>query len=126
MHRKIVILDDSKTSRLFVQQALEIAGFTPENITQYDSSVKLLQSLESGDTVDILVTDINMPEMNGIDLIGQINAKNLKRNMKIVVISSTQTDSREKELKDLGVSFCLAKPIDMPKLLKSFTELFQS
>ncbi len=126
MHRKIVILDDSKTSRLFIQQALEIAGFLSENITQFDSSMKFLKSLEAGDTVDILVTDINMPELNGIDLIEQINAKNLKNSMKIVVISSTQTETREKILKDLGVSFSLAKPIDMPKLLKSFTELFQT
>lgn len=120
MSKKILIVDDSKTSRMFIQAALEMAGFPADSFVEAANGSEALTAMKSAGPFRLLVTDINMPEKSGLELIQELRAADMHLGLQIVVISSTQSLVRDAHLKELGVHAILEKPISMPKLLAAF------
>lgn len=119
--KKILIVDDSKTSRMFIQAALEMAGFPAERFVEASNGLEAFHAMKSAGPFELLVTDINMPEKSGLELIQEIRAADMHVGLQIVVISSTQSQMRDAHLKELGVHAILEKPISMPKLMAAFS-----
>ncbi len=120
MIKKILIVDDSRTSRLFIQQALEIAGFTDATFLQAGNGHEALSQIQSQGPIEMMVTDINMPGKGGLELIQDLRAQRSMKELAIVVISSTQCRARDLTLKELGVAAVLEKPINMQKMIAAF------
>ena len=66
--------------------------------------------------VDIVITDINMPKMNGLDLSGKI--KQINQDQIIIVLSAHNDDHIDQRIKELGIKYQLVKPISLDKLLQ--------
>ena len=77
----------------------------------------------SKSNVDLVIIDIKMPDINGLEAIRQI--KKSKPNQKIIVLTGYETTSIAEETTRLGVNAYLTKPIGKEKLLKTIAEIIQ-
>ena len=115
MAKTILIVDDSATMVMSVKANLEIAGFKVETA---DDGVKAMTKLKGGVKPDLIITDINMPNMGGMELIKNVRALPGFRFTPILTLTTeSQTDKRE-EGKKLGATGWLVKPVGGADLLK--------
>lgn len=110
--KKVMIIDDSSTVRKFVTFTLKMKGF--EVISAVDG-FDALERIPS-DGVDLIITDLNMPNMNGYDLITSIKENDLFKNIPIIILSSESEEDDIKKGKELGADTYLIKPFDSIKL----------
>ncbi len=115
MAKNILIVDDSATMLMSVKNNLEISGFTVETA---EDGVKALAKLKGGLKPDLIITDINMPNMNGIELIQNARALPALRFTPILVLTTENQQARRDEAKKLGATGWLVKPVGGADLLK--------
>ncbi len=109
MANSILITDDSRTMRTIIRRALRQGGFEPENVFEAEHGKAALDVLEK-ESVDILFTDINMPEMNGLELIKAVRANEKLKELPIVVITTESADDFVQQAIAEGANSFLSKP----------------
>ncbi|RYZ51852.1 MAG: response regulator [Proteobacteria bacterium] len=122
MAKNVLIVDDSRTSRMFIQQALEIAGLSGATFVEAANGIEALSQIQKLGPFHLMVTDINMPGKGGMELISELNESKAGGDVAIFVISSTQSTIRDAALKEMGVRAVLEKPINMQKMIATFAE----
>jgi two-component system chemotaxis response regulator CheY len=115
MSKTILVVDDSGTMVLSLKNNLEIAGFAV--ITASDG-LKGLERLKAGPKPDLIITDINMPNMGGIEFIGKARATPGFRFTPILVLSTESQQARRDEAKKAGATGWMVKPVGGADLLK--------
>ena len=115
MAKTILVVDDSGTMLLSLKNNLEIAGFTV--VTACDG-VRGMQKLADGPKPDLIITDINMPNMNGIEFIGNVRTTPGFRFTPILVLTTESQQARRDEAKKLGATGWMVKPVAGADLLK--------
>jgi two-component system chemotaxis response regulator CheY len=121
MAKRIVLVDDSKTILATAQMALEdMVGSGVIEFKTYLNPVELLGNLQNGtENFDLLISDINMPQMNGLDLAQAVKA-DMRFKQKPVLILTTESSADMKQRgKDIGVTGWMVKPFSDDKLVKS-------
>lgn len=121
---RIAIVDDSGTARMFIRRCLEIAGFQGAEIIEAENGKDALEKIRSA-PVDLLLTDLTMPVMDGTTLLKWIKANPKLSALPVLVISSAGNPAKEIELKGLGAMGVLDKPVSPAKLnmlLREFLE----
>jgi two-component system chemotaxis response regulator CheY len=113
MAKMIFLIDDSSVMLASVKQNLEIAGFTVETAKD---GLEAFQRVKSGLKPDLIITDINMPNMNGIEFIR--NARSVLRFTPILVLTTESQTAKRDEAKKLGATGWLVKPVSGGDLLK--------
>ena len=97
MSRLILVVDDSPTMRGMVSHALNEAGFTTKEAENgKDALIKLTMMEEGGAKPDVIVTDINMPEMDGIELVKEIRKLSAFKHVPVLVLTTDNTDEKER------------------------------
>ncbi len=104
---KVLIVDDSRAMRMIVKRTLRQAGFSGLTIQEAANGKEALDSIVS-DSPDLVLTDWNMPEMTGIELLHALKEKAIK--VKVGVVTSQGTAEMQAQAKDAGALFLLAKP----------------
>lgn len=104
-----LIVDDSRIVRAVVSKTLTIAGVDIGQVFEAGNGKEALAVLDA-QWVDIVLADINMPEMNGIELVETMKQKGLMKTIPVVIISTERSLTRIEELKAKGVSAYLNKP----------------
>ena len=108
---KILIVDDSATMRRMVRRVVELSEVAIADIYEAANGREALDVIDSR-PVDALFTDINMPVMNGIELLKQLSARAAGAQPALrVVISTDGSDARRKEADGLDVARYLEKPL---------------
>lgn len=120
--KKVVVADDSNTARMFIIRCFEIAGFAADGFVQVKNGKEALDILQK-EQVDLLVTDLSMPVMDGVELLKRISADPELNDIPVIVITSASNPAREKELKDFGAKYILNKPISPPDVMEALEEL---
>jgi two-component system, chemotaxis family, chemotaxis protein CheY len=115
MAKTILIVDDSATMLLSVRNNLEIAGFKVETA---EDGVKALSKLKAGAKPDLVITDVNMPNMNGIELIKSIRQLPGFRFTPILTLTTESQAAKRDEGKAAGATGWLVKPVGGADLLK--------
>ena len=114
MAKRILTVDDSRTMRDMVSFTLKGAGF---DVDQAEDGVQALSSLAAS-TVQLIITDINMPNMDGITLIKKVRA-DAKFKATPIIILTTESDAEKKsEGKAAGATAWLVKPFSPEKLIE--------
>lgn len=113
MAKTIFIIDDSATMLMSVQQSLEMAGFKVETASD---GLQAFNKLKTGLKPDLIITDINMPNMNGLDFIK--NARTLLRFTPILALTTESQGAKRDQAKSLGATGWLVKPVSGPDLIK--------
>lgn len=114
MGRTILIVDDSASMRQLVTFALKDAGY--DVIAAVDGKDAL--SKVNGTKIDMVVTDLNMPNMDGIELIKQIRSRATCKFIPVVMLTTESQGSKKQEGKQAGASGWLVKPFTPEKLIE--------
>jgi two-component system chemotaxis response regulator CheY len=113
MPKTILIVDDSATMLMSVKGTLEMAGYKVETA---EDGVKAMAKITSGLKPDLIITDINMPNMNGIELIKKARA--VLRFTPILTLTTESQQGMRAEGKNAGATGWLVKPVSGSDLLK--------
>lgn len=109
----IFLVDDSATMVMSLKATLEVAGFKVE--TAADGELAL-NKIKGGLKPDLIITDINMPKMDGLELIR--NVRKLLRFTPILTLTTESQQAKRDEAKSLGASGWLVKPVGGADLVK--------
>lgn len=120
MAYRVMIVDDSRSMRAFVRRVMDLSGFEVESCLNAANGAEALALLNQ-QQVDIILTDINMPEMNGEDFVRQMGQQDELRSIPVVVISTDGTENRIRRLLDLGAKGYVVKPFS-PEALRAELE----
>jgi len=104
-----MVVDDSKTVRTIITKTLELSRMPISSIFQAANGKEALEILDDN-WIDIVLTDINMPEMNGIEMVDKMQENGILDSIPVVVISTEGSTTRMKQLKQKGVSAYIQKP----------------
>ena len=117
-YNKILLVDDSATSRMIIKRCLIIAGYRDSEYYEVEDGLEALTFFEEENTVDLIVTDLNMPRMDGNNLIKKLNVNNKTKKIPILIISSMGDEVFPQELKSMGVKGVIQKPISPAKIIE--------
>ena len=109
MAYNILIVDDSKIVRTVIQRAIQLSGAAVGEIHHAGNGQEALDKLATA-PIDILFADINMPVMNGVEMIEEMARRGLARNIPVVIVSTERSEVRMQQLKEHGVRDYLNKP----------------
>lgn len=113
--KRIVIADDSYTARMFIRRCLEIVGFREAQFAEATNGKEALALIKEAPT-DLLVTDLNMPVMDGETLLKWVKANPRLNGLPVLVITSAGNPAKEAELLKNGAFAILNKPVNPPAL----------
>jgi len=111
---RVLIVDDSKSSRNYVRRVLENLGV--KNFVEAENGRQAVEIMAET-FVDLVITDFNMPEMDGRALIEHIHSKSWQQSVPILMVTSEQNKSRLAGIEDSGVAGICDKPF-VPNVIK--------
>ena len=123
MAKKILIIDDSSTMRKIVMRSLRQAGLEIGDVLEAGDGQEALQVLE-GNSVDLILSDINMPNMDGLEFLRQKNTKPAIQDIPVVMITTEAVDEIVQEVKELGAMGNIKKPFTPEQILEILGPLF--
>lgn len=121
---KILIVDDTTTARIFAKKCLMGIGFHDADFIQAKQGIEALEKLKEHQ-VDLILTDLMMPEMDGETLLTQIKMTENLQHIPVLVVSSAGNMARRNLLMEMGAMDVLPKPFstsEMFDVLKDFLE----
>ncbi|MSP59594.1 MAG: response regulator [Myxococcales bacterium] len=117
-----LVVEDSPTMRQLIVFALaRIKGLS---VIEADDGVDALKKL-AGTKVDILITDINMPIMDGLKLTKRVRSDEALKRIPIVIITTEGADEDRQRALALGANAYITKPIQAPQVLSKVKELLK-
>ena len=117
--KKILLVDDSRIVRQFLKLVLRKHLLC--DITEACDGLAAVQSMRA-DKYDLMITDINMPNMDGLALIRKVR-KEMGLNLPIIIITTLGKENDRDTGLELGANSYLTKPINAPKLVGEATGL---
>jgi len=120
MAKTILIVDDSATMLMSLKSSLSLGGFQVESAS---NGQEALDKLKGGLKPALILTDINMPVMGGLELIGNVRALPGCRFFPILTLTTESQTAKRDEGRRLGATGWLVKPISGGDLLKVVKQL---
>ncbi len=118
MAMKVLVVDDSSTMLLSLKATLSMHGFEVETAGNGQAA---LEKLSAGLKPNLILTDINMPVMGGMELIGKVRAMGSLRFIPILTLTTESEASKRDEGKRLGATGWIVKPVagdDLVRVIK--------
>lgn len=119
--KRIIIADDSATARMFIKRCLEIIGMDDAEIIEAEHGKEALAAAKA-QHVDLLLTDLNMPVMDGETLVKWVKASPKLCDLPVIVITSAGNPAKEAQLIELGAHRVLNKPVSPPVMMDALAE----
>jgi two-component system chemotaxis response regulator CheY len=116
--KTIFLVDDSATMLMSLKTTLEIAAFNVETAADGE---RALAKVKAGLKPDLIITDINMPKMDGLELIRQV--RKLLRFTPILTLTTESQQAKRDEAKKLGASGWMVKPVSGADLIKVIRQI---
>jgi two-component system chemotaxis response regulator CheY len=119
--KRVIIVDDSRAVIATAELALD--GLISSGVIDFKSylnPLELLGALQNGsENFDMLISDVNMPEMNGLDLARAIKSDERYKTKPIIVLTTESSEQMKMTGKEIGVTGWMVKPFNDEKLVKS-------
>jgi two-component system chemotaxis response regulator CheY len=106
---KILIVDDSLLARTALKRIIDMVDLDVESLHEAGTGVEALEILDSNE-VDLVLADLNMPQMNGVELVHRMKEDSRLTRIPVVVVSTESSPGRIKELLSEGIKDFLHKP----------------
>ena len=116
--KRILIVEDDRDLRFVIRMVLERAGY---DVEEASNGVAALESIDT-QPPDLIIADLTMPVMSGVELVAQIRSNPATASIPIVLLSGRQVDSATSERADAVVM----KPFEPDHLLASIHASFQA
>jgi two-component system, chemotaxis family, chemotaxis protein CheY len=118
---RILAVDDSPSMRDMVRIALSGAGF---QVTQAADGAEALE-IARNDSFDLVLSDVNMPRMDGISLIRALRAEHAYKHTPILMLTTESSAERKREGKDAGATGWIVKPFDPAQLVATMQRVLR-
>jgi two-component system chemotaxis response regulator CheY len=115
-----LVVEDSPTMRQLIVFALR--RLQSLKVTEADDGVDALKKLQAG-KFDILITDINMPIMDGLKLVSMVRKDENHKNIPIVIITTEGAQEDRQRALSLGANAYITKPIQAPQVINTVKQL---
>ncbi len=120
MSKKILVVDDSVTVRQQVSSVLEQAGYA---VAEAEDGQVGAEAIESSDDIAMVICDVNMPRMNGLEMVGRVKKDGARANLPIVMLTTEGNPQLISQAKDLGAKGWIVKPFKADHLLAAVQKL---
>ena len=120
MSKHIMIVDDSKTIRNLLAFVVKTEGF---RVTTAEDGLDALEKLYSMEAVDLIISDVNMPRMDGFTFIKTLREPDHYKDVPIIVLS---TEGKEQDIATgmkLGANMYMVKPAEPAKMIRNIKML---
>jgi len=115
MGKTVLVVDDSSTMRQMVAYTLKNAGY---DVVEAGNGKEAVGKLNGGTKPALVVTDLNMPEMDGITLITEIRKMAAFKFTPILMLTTESTDDKKKAGQAAGATGWIVKPFNPEQMLK--------
>ena len=115
MGNDILIVDDSATIRTMVKRTVRMIGLDVGKIYEASNGIEALAELGDHE-IAVMLVDINMPTMNGIQLLTRMKQNDRLKDIPIVIASTEGSQERIRQLNELGVAGYVRKPFQPEQL----------
>lgn len=121
MAKRVLIVDDSRAVVATAELALDpLISTGVIEFKAYLNPIELMGALHNGsESFDLLISDVNMPEMNGLDLARSIKADDRYKMKPIIVLTTESSEQMKMAGKEIGITGWMVKPFNDEKLVKS-------
>jgi two-component system, chemotaxis family, chemotaxis protein CheY len=123
--KRIIIADDSGTARMFIKRCFEISGCQDVEFLEAVNGLEVLAHLKKT-SVDLIVSDLHMPEMDGTELLKRIKSSPRFHETPVIIISSAANPKKVEELKELQALDVLSKPVSPASVSKAIKPLLKN
>ena len=114
MGHSILTVDDSSTMRQMIAFILQREGFT---VLEAGDGLEALERIQ-GQSIDLVITDINMPNMDGLTLIQRLRALPAFKGTPILILTTESAGDMKQKGRDAGATGWIVKPFSPEKLLE--------
>ena len=124
MGLRVLVVDDSSIVRKSLARTLQMINRPVESISEAEHGQQALDLLSANPaTFDLIFLDINMPVMNGIQLLESLKEFGLLAKLKVIVVSTEGSELRVGQLRELGIAAQLRKPVRPETLTQTITSV---
>jgi len=117
--KRVLIVDDSSTSRMIIQRCVEMSAPRYGDFAHAENGMEALAMLREDQGYDLILTDINMPKMDGQTFVKLVKNDKLTRELPVIVVSSIADSAFVEGLLKLGVAAVIKKPVSPAKMLEA-------
>lgn len=109
MSFNVLIVDDSNSMRTVIKKIISISGFKIDQCIEAGNGKEALNTL-TDNWVDVIISDINMPEMNGFELLKNLKEDDFLKNIPVILITTESSKERMQDAFNLGANGFIKKP----------------
>jgi len=120
MAKTILIVDDSSSLRMVVRIALTRAGY---EVLEAEDGVQGLKTLDKATKVHLIVSDVNMPNMDGITFVTHVKAHAKHKFTPVIMLTTEGQDEKKNQGRAAGAKAWIVKPFNPPQLLDAVSKL---
>jgi len=118
--RKILTVDDSTSMRQMVRATLQSAGYDVVEAADGEDALQFARD----NAVDLVISDVNMPRMDGITLVGELRCLPAYRLTPLLLLTTESSQEKKMEGKRAGATGWIVKPFNPAQLLTTLNKLF--
>lgn len=118
--KSILIVDDSSMMRLILTKTLEPAGY---KVFEAVDGLEAFEKIKNGIIPNLIICDINMPNLNGIEFVRKIKTELQVNYIPIIMLTTETSQQMKEEGKSVGVKAWMVKPFEPTRLLSAVEKL---
>ena len=122
MAYNLLIVDDSRTMRTMIKRTIEMSDLEVGELFEAGNGLEALELL-GREWVDVVLADINMPQMSGIELTERMQGSDELKGIPVIVISTESSETRLQELQQKGIKGYVHKPFTPEQIRDAVTEV---
>jgi two-component system chemotaxis response regulator CheY len=122
---RALIVDDSSVMRKIVERSLRQAGLEPLVVQEAGTGIEGLEILRTVQ-VDLILTDINMPTMDGLEFVRQMKAQHLAEGVPVVMITTESSEEHVRQAIQAGARGYIRKPFTAEQVKERVLPLLQT
>jgi two-component system chemotaxis response regulator CheY len=122
MSVNILVVDDSMPMRTVIIRTIKSSGFGAANFIEADNGQDALDKMKD-EWLDLVVTDYNMPEMDGMTLIQEMKKDSVFKEIPVLVVTTEGSQEKVEEFLEMGAAGYIKKPFTPEQIRQKLTEL---
>jgi len=120
--KTILIVDDSSSLRTVVRIALTRAGY---DVVEAGDGVQALAAMDAGTRINLVVCDVNMPNMDGITFVSTMKQNSKHKFTPVIMLTTEGQEDKKNQGRAAGAKAWIVKPFNPPQLLDAVSKLIQ-
>ncbi len=121
---RVLIVDDSSVMRKIVERSLRQAGLDLEEVVEAGNGIEAIAAVREG-VFDLILSDINMPAMDGIEFLRQLGTIESAKGTPVVMVTTEGSESRVVEALSIGAKGYIRKPFTPDQIKERVSPLLE-